>query len=99
MQEVQVERKYQSAEAAVTGFKKLAPVKEFADIYVTKDLNDLQSMGVAPFTVQEIVESVNSEQTGCETEHEVKVYKLIDATEEVWIRAEVHLNHSEIEEV
>lgn len=56
-------------------------------------------MGIAPFTVQEITESVNSDQTGCETEHEVKVYKLIDATEEIWMRAEVHLNHSEIEEV
>ncbi len=41
MREVQVERKYQTATAAVAGFKKLAPAKEFADIYITKDLNDL----------------------------------------------------------
>lgn len=95
MQEVQVERKYQTATAAVAGFKKLAPAKEFTDIYITKDLNDLQSVGVAPFTVQEITESINSDLTGEETGHEVDVYKLIDATGEVWMRAEVHLNQTE----
>lgn len=52
-------------------------------------------MGVAPFTVQEITESINSDLTGEETGHEVDVYKLIDATGEVWMRAEVHLNQTE----
>lgn len=98
MREVQVERKYQTAAAAIAGFKKMAPAKEFTDIYTVKDLNDLQSVGVAPFTVQEITESINSDLTGEETGHEVDVYKLIDATGEVWMRAEVHLNCNETEE-
>jgi len=84
MQEVQVERKYQTAIAAVAGFKKLAPAKEFADIYISKDLNDLQSMGVAPFTVQEIAESTD-----------IDTYVLCDATGEIWMRAEIHLNQTE----
>lgn len=88
MQEVQVERKYQTATAAVAGFKKLAPAKEFADIYITKDLNDLQSTGVSPFTVQEITESVKGLR-------EIDTYVLCDATGEIWMRAEVHLNQTE----
>lgn len=98
MREVQVERKYQTATAAVTGFKKLAPAKEFTDLYITKDTNDLLSIGVAPFTVQEVKESINSDLTSEETGREVDVYKLIDATGEVWMRAEVHLNCNETEE-
>jgi hypothetical protein len=95
MQEVQVERKYQTAAAAVAGFKKLAPAKEFADIYTVKDLNDLQSVGVAPFTVQEITESVNSNRLVNEGLREIDTYVLYDATGEIWMRAEIHLNQIE----
>ena len=95
MKEVQVERKYQTAMAAVAGFKKLVPAKEFTDLFITKDLNDLQSMGVAPFTVQEIVESVDSEQLGSEGLREIDTYVLYDATGEIWMKAEVHLNQTE----
>ena len=95
MQEVQVERKYQTATAAVAGFKKLAPAKEFADIYITKDLNDLQSTGISPFTVQEITESVDSDRLVNEGLREIDTYVLCDAAGEIWMKAEVHLNQTE----
>lgn len=95
MLDIRFERKYQTPEKAVAGFNKIAPAKEFADVFFVKDLYDLHILGVSPFTALAGVEYIKNDKGEEIGDREVHVYILKDATGEVWMRSESHVSLKE----